>query len=381
MPNDEVKDREKLIIRTSVVGIAANVFLVIVKAIIGLLSNSIAIILDAVNNLSDALSSVITIIGAKLAGREADKKHPFGYGRIEYFSSLIIAIIVFYAGITSLVESVKAIIHPEAPDYSIISLVMVGIAVLVKIVLGLYVKRMGDKVNSDSLVNSGKDALLDSVISSATLVAALIFTFMHVSLEAYLGAIISLIIIKAGFEMLSETVSKLLGEPGDVELLQAIKKTVRSFPEVKGAYDLILHNYGPDTYNGSIHIELDDNCSLTRLDELTREIMVEVYTKHRVLLTAVGVYSVNTKDPEVMKLKEEIGRCVLAHEYVRQSHGFYFNKKDNAVRFDVVLSFDAPSRQAVFNEILEELKGKYPEYTFAVAMDMDFGEICRERKE
>lgn len=371
----EENNRGKIIVRTSVIGILANVLLAAFKAGIGLLSNSIAIVLDAVNNLSDALSSVITIVGTKLAAREPDKKHPFGYGRIEYISSLVIAIIVLYAGITSLTESVKKIIHPDTPDYSTVSLVIVGVAVLVKIGLGLFVKKTGEKVNSDSLVNSGKDAILDSVISSATLVAAIVFVLSGISLEAYLGAVISLVIIKAGFEMLSETLSKILGEPGDVRLMQEIKRTICSFDEVKGAYDLILHNYGPDTYNGSVHIELEDGCELTRVDELNREIMTAVYLKHRVILTAIGIYSINTKDEEVKALRNEIAKRVLAHEHVRQIHGFYYSKKEKAVRFDVVISFDAKSRQAVFDEVLTELKQTYPDLTFNLAMDMDYGEI------
>ena len=375
MQSDEESKRGKVIIRASIIGIVANVFLAGFKALIGIISSSISIVLDAVNNLSDALSSVITIIGTKLAGREADKKHPFGYGRIEYLSSLVISGIVLYAGVTSLVESIKNIINPKEPDYSVVSLVIVGLAVFVKIGLGLFVKTTGEKVNSDSLINSGKDALLDSVISSATLVAALIFKFSGVSLEAYLGAIISLVIIKAGFEMLSDTVSKLLGEPGDVQLLQDIKKTVCEFPGVRGAYDLILHNYGPDTYSGSIHIEVDDDLKIDRLDELNREIMAAVNQKYHVLLTAVGVYSVNTKDEDTIRLKEEIGKLVLAHKFVKQIHGFYYSRKEQSVRFDVVISFDAESRQAVFAEVYEELKAKYPNLQFALAMDMDYGEI------
>ena len=238
----EETSREKTIIRTSIIGIIANVFLAGFKAAIGLLSNSIAITLDAVNNISDAGSSLITIVGAKLAGREPDKKHPFGYGRIEYLSAMIISVIVLYAGITSLVESVKQIIHPETPDYSVISLVIVAVAVVVKFFLGRYVKATGEKVNSDSLINSGEDARLDSVISASTLVAAVIFLAFGLSLEAWLGAIISLIIIKSGVEMLKETVSRILGENNDPELAKVIKQTVRSFPdyELRIAMDLDL---------------------------------------------------------------------------------------------------------------------------------------------
>ena len=218
--------REKTIVRTSVIGIIANVLLAAFKAVVGLLSNSIAIVLDAVNNLSDAGSSLITIIGTKLAGKEPDRKHPFGYGRIEYLTAMVISGIILYAGITSLIESVKQIIHPETPDYSAVSLIIVAVAVVVKIVLGRYVRTTGEKVRSDSLVNSGKEAMLDAVISTATLVAAGIFLIFHVSLEAWLGAVISIIIIKSGIEMLRDTISPILGEQNDPELARNIKKTV-----------------------------------------------------------------------------------------------------------------------------------------------------------
>ena len=175
--------REKKIVRTSIVGIITNVLLAAFKAVIGLLTHSIAIVLDAVNNISDAGSSLITIIGTKLAAKEPDKKHPFGYGRIEYLSSMIISVIVLYAGVTSFVESIKHIIHPQTPDYSIISLIIVGVAVVVKIVLGRYVKGVGVKVNSDSLVNSGEDATLDSVISASSLMLPTFVISLRVSGE------------------------------------------------------------------------------------------------------------------------------------------------------------------------------------------------------
>ena len=155
-------NREKTIIRTSVIGILANVFLAAFKAFVGLTANSIAIVMDAVNNLTDAASSVITIVGTKLAGKEPDKKHPFGYGRIEYLSATLISMLVLYAGVTALIESARKIVQPDVPDYSPTALVIVAVAVVVKIVLGRYVKHVGEKVNSDSLKNSGADATLDS---------------------------------------------------------------------------------------------------------------------------------------------------------------------------------------------------------------------------
>ena len=366
--------REKVIVRTSIIGIVANVFLAAFKAVIGFLSNSIAITLDAVNNISDAASSLITIVGAKLAAREPDKEHPFGYGRIEYMSAIIISVIVFYAGVTSLIESVKQILQPETPDYSTLSLIIVAVAVVVKIFLGRYVKNVGEQVNSDALVNSGEDARLDSVISASTLVAAGIFLTLQISLEAWLGAIISLVIIKAGIDMLRETLSKILGERNDVELAKSIRKTITGFPGVRGAYDLVLHNYGPDSWQGSIHIEVPDTYGANQLDKMLREIMMEVMQKHNVLLTAIGVYSFNTSDEEISRLEKKIREIVFSHQYVRQIHGFYLTKETKNIRFDLVISFDAPNRQAVFQEVVAHIQAEFPTYELQVVMDTDFSE-------
>jgi len=375
MNESSVQDsRENVIVKTSIIGIAANVFLAAFKAVIGFVSNSIAITLDAVNNISDAASSLITIVGAKLAAREPDKEHPFGYGRIEYMSATIISVIVLYAGVTSLIESVKQILQPETPDYNTFSLIIVAVAVVVKIFLGRYVKNVGEQVNSDALVNSGEDAKLDSVISASTLVAAGIFLTFHISLEAWLGAVISLVIIKAGIDMLKETLSKILGERNDKELAKSIRKTITAFPGVRGAYDLVLHNYGPDSWQGSIHIEVPDTYGANQLDKMLREIMVEVMQKHNVLLTAIGVYSFNTRDEEISRLEKKIREIVFSHQHVRQIHGFYLTKETKNIRFDLVISFDAPNRQAVFQEVVAHIQAEFPTYDLQVVMDTDFSE-------
>lgn len=369
-----MENRDREIVKTSVIGIVANVFLAAFKAVIGVLSHSIAIVLDAVNNLSDAASSVITIVGTKLAGKPADKKHPFGYGRIEYLSALVISLIVLYAGITSLTESVKKIIHPVESDYSVTALIIVAVAVVVKILLGSYVKSVGEKVNSDSLVNSGTDALLDSVISASTLVAAIVYIKSGLSLEAWLGAIISFVIIKSGIDMLTETLSEILGERIDAELANEIKETVCSVPQVLGAYDLVVHNYGPDTYNGSIHVEVPDVLTADEIDELTRHISMEVAYKHNVILTAVGVYSMNMKNDESARIRDDIKKIVFAHEHVMQMHGFYLNEEKKTIRFDLIISFDAGNRKEVFCEVIQDVKKAYPDYELQVVLDTDFSE-------
>ncbi len=372
--NEENK-RDRVIIRTSIIGILANVFLAGFKAVVGLLSGSVAIVMDAVNNLSDAASSVITIVGTKLAGKDADKKHPFGYGRIEYLSAMVISILVLYAGVTAFVESVKKIVHPNVPDYSAAALIIVGAAVVVKIVLGRYVKSVGEKVKSHSLINSGEDAMLDSVISAATLVAAGIFLIFDLSVEAWLGAIIGLVITKSGIEMLGETLSKLLGERVDAQLVRDLKATINTFPEISGAYDLILHDYGPDNYQGSVHIEVPDTLSVDALDKLIRKVQQKVYRENGVILTAVGVYSRNTKDKDALKEKEKVKSLVTAIPHVLQMHGFYIDKEEKAMRFDTVISFDAEDRSAVYREVCEKVQAAYPGYTVQIAMDIDFNEV------
>ena len=301
-------NRDKVIIRTSIIGILANIFLASFKAVVGILSSSIAIVLDAVNNLSDALSSVITIIGTKLAGKRPDKNHPYGYGRIENLSATLIAVIVLYAGVTSLVESIKKIIHPSVPDYSAAALVIVATAVLVKILLGLYVKKKGESVNSDSLISSGKDALLDSVISASTLVAAAVYLIFNIRTEAWLGAVISLVIIKSGLEMLGDSLSNIIGKRISSDLSKEIKQTVTSFPEVQGAYDLLLHSYGPDPMIGSVHIEVPDTMPVAELDKLEHRITEKVLSEHSVILTGISVYAVNTRNDRAAQIYGDIRR-------------------------------------------------------------------------
>lgn len=367
-------DRDRKIIRTSIIGILANIFLVAFKAFIGLTSNSIAIVMDAVNNLSDAASSVITIIGTKLARKEADRKHPFGYGRIEYLSAMVISVLVLYAGITAFIESVKKIITPETPDYTPVALIIVAAGVVVKIALGLYVKSVGKKVNSDSLINSGQDATLDSIISASTLVAAAVYIIFHISLEAWLGAVIAVVIIKSGIEMLRDTLSKILGERADAELAREIKHTVNSFPEVLGSYDLVLHNYGPDAFHGSVHIEVPDTFTADELDRLTRKLTAAVYEKTGVILTAVGVYSSNTKDALAVETRKRVSEIALSHEHVMQMHGFYFDSEEKSIRFDIIVSFDAKDRREVCRQVTADMQKAFPDYRLEIVLDTDFSE-------
>lgn len=369
---EEMQDkRDQVIVRTSVIGIIANVFLAAFKAAVGLISNSIAVTLDAVNNLSDALSSVITIVGTKLASKKPDKKHPLGYGRIEYLSAMIVAAIVLYAGITSLVESVKKIIHPEPADYSPVSLIIIASAVVVKLLLGRYVKAQGEKVNSGSLIASGSDALFDAILSASVLLSAIVFLLTGVSLEAYVGVVISIIIIKSGIEMLKDTLDDILGKRVEREFLQEIRKTINEDEAVSGVYDLILHAYGPEKYYGSVHVEVPDTMTADEIDSMDRRIAQNVYMKHGVAMTGISIYSVNTTNDAVKEMRSKVTRMVMSHDGVLQVHGFYVNMEKKTLNLDVILDFDLKDRAGTFKAICDEIQAAYPDYHLQMTMDID----------
>ena len=371
--NDQVQSRDKVIVRTSVIGIVTNVLLAAFKAVVGLLSNSIAVTLDAVNNLSDALSSVVTIIGAKLAGKAPDKKHPLGYGRIEYLSSMIVAAIVLYAGITSLVESVKKIFHPEEAEYSVVSLVIIAVAIVVKLLLGRFVKGQGKKVNSGALVASGSDASFDAILSASVLATALLFLLTGLSLEAYVGVVIAGFIVKAGIEMLIDTLDDILGRRADPETSREIKRLLTEEPEILGAYDLILNNYGPDKNLASVHLELPDTMTVEELDELTRRVEQKVYKATGVILIGVGAYSHNTGNDEAAQIRDAVREKVLAHDWALQFHGFYIDVEKKTMRFDVVFSFDIDPKEGLAR-LGEELAAAWPDYAVQITPDVDISE-------
>lgn len=366
--------RQKVVVKTSVITIIANIVLSIFKALIGLVSNSIAIISDAVNNLSDALSSIITIIGTKLASKAPDKEHPYGHGRIEYMSSLAVSIIVLYAGLTALIESIKKIIHPEVADYSILTIIILIAGIIVKFILGMYVKKKGYDYNSDSLVASGADALNDAIISTSVLASAIIYILFKVSLEAYVGILVSFVIIKSGIELIKKSIDNILDSRVESELSKKIKKDIEDEEEVQGAFDLILNNYGPDKYLGSVHIEVFDTLTVREIDKISRRITKKIMEKYGVILHTIGVYSINTKDKEIIKMEKNIRKIVFSYEGILQFHGFYVDKKEKVISFDIIIDFKIKNREEVYAEIYDEVKEQYKDYTLNITLDVDMSD-------
>ena len=364
-------NRSKVIVRTSVVGILTNLGLVTLKAFVGIIAGSIAIIMDAVNNLSDALSSVITIVGTKLSQKKPDAKHPYGHGRVEYLTSLIISVLILIAGVTAIVESIISIIEKREPSFDIISLILIAVAVLVKIGLGLYFRHVGKKVNSEALKGSGIDALFDALLSLGTLVAIVVSLIWKVNIEGYIGIVIGLFMIKSGIDVLRQSLSSIIGERTSKETSDAIKHLVCENPEVKGAYDLIVNNYGPDRGIGSIHIEVDDKMTAKEIHPLTRKIAFEVYEKFGIIMT-IGIYASNNSDPLINEIRADIQQEVLAHPTIKQIHGFYCDQELKAISFDVIVDFKDKDAPKLIKEIHDDLQAKYPDYKFNIVEDKDF---------
>ena len=365
----EIKNRDKIIVKTSIIGIVVNIFLVIFKAIIGLFSNSIAIILDAVNNLSDVLSSIVTIVVTKLATKFPNKNHPLGYGRIEYMSAMIVSAIVLYAGITSILASIKRIINPEPSDYSIISLIIIAVAVIVKILLGKYVKSQGKKVSSGALIASGADAMFDAILSTSVLASAIIYFTTKISLEAYVGVLISGVIIKAGIGMMTDALNDILGKRADIETIKKIKELLVEEPEVRGAYDLIIHNYGPNKNLASVHLELPDTMTVEQVDVLTRKLQTKIYHQTGVILVGVGVYSFNTKNNEVSMMYNTVQKTIMSYDWILQMHGFYVDTDKKEIIFDIIMSFEIETNEGI-SIIEKEIAKLYPDYKITIVADV-----------
>ena len=364
-------DRNQKIIRVSWVGILANVLLAAFKAVVGLLSGAIAIVMDAVNNLSDALSSVITIVGTKLSERPADQKHPFGHGRVEYFSAIIISLIVITAGGTSLVESVKKIIHPTTPSYTTLTLVVIVVAILVKIVLGTYVKRQGKSLKSDALIASGADALFDAIVTLATLISAGIMLIWKVNLDGIFGTLISLVIIKAGAEMLASPVGELLGSRISPEFVAQLKKTALSFEQVHGVYDIIVNNYGPNVMIGSLHVSVPETLTAREIHLLTRTMSETFFQEYGIIMT-VGIYADCAGDTTMGNLQKDVYQAANAHDGVLQVHAFYYHEESGKIAIDIVPDDSVKDDKAFAETMTTYLHEKFPEHPFHIVVDHNY---------
>lgn len=366
-------NRIKEVIKVSLVGIISNLVLVGFKTFVGLVSGSISILSDAINNLSDTASSIVTIIGVILGGKKPDKEHPYGHGKFEYVSALIIAVIIFGTGVSLLIESVQKIINPEVAKFDISMLIIIFAGILVKIFLSIYFQKRGKTLKSDSLIASGKDAMFDVVISTGTLIGALITYFSGITIDGWIGLAVSALVIKSAIEIATDSIDNIVGTRTDSTFSSDVKKLIMQEKEVLGAYDLILHHYGPERIIGSVHIEVNDKMTAKEIHLLTRRISENVYKKFGIILT-IGIYATNTEETEYVEIKETIKTLIKKYSTILQMHGFYVDSEKMLVSFDLVFDFKERNVEKIISEITEKLEEKYPKYHINIIEDKDISD-------
>ena len=367
--------REREIIKTSFIGIFGNIILVLFKAFVGIIAGSISIIMDAVNNFTDALSSFITIIGTKLANKMPNKKHPYGYGRIEYITSTLIAILILFAGGTAIYESIKSIIdyfkYGSMPQFEIYSIIIIASAIFVKVLIGLFFRYKGKKIDSNALRASGLDALFDSVLSLSTLIGMIIAKYANVYIEGYLGILIGIFIIKSGFEVLKESLSSMIGDRFEKEYINEIKNEILNVSGVLGCYDLILNSYGHNKNIGSVHIGVSDELTAIQIQAIEREISNIMYNKYDTIMT-IGIYAENLSDDFSKNIYGKILEIINKYEHVLQIHGFYVDYSSRSIYYDLVISFDDDKPAETIRKIKEETLKIINDYNIVINYDQDF---------
>lgn len=369
--------REQIIVRTSIIGILGNILLVGFKATIGFIAGSISIVVDALNNLTDALSSVITIIGTKISNKKPDRKHPFGHGRVEYITSTLVAFLILFAGGLAIYESIKSIVdyfssaEKTLPSFTIWSLVIIGVAILAKVGIGIFYSIQGKRVNSSALKASGMDALWDAALSTATLVGAIFAYAIGWYVEGYLGIIIGLFIIKSGIGILTESFSLIIGERHDKDEIRSIKEDICSIDGVQGAYDLIINSYGPNKNIGSVHIGVSNDLTANEIQVIERNITAMMYMKYNTIMT-VGIYA-DFVETEISKnIHIYLGSIIKDNKNILQLHGFFVDEEKKICNFDLVVSFDEKEPEELIEKVRLLMSEKFPEYQFIINLDSDF---------
>lgn len=363
--------REGIISGTSALGIIVNLLIAAMKVILGMLANSIAIISEGVNNASDALTSVLTLVGTKLAGKKPDAKHPFGHGRIEYLTSLTIAILIIVTGVEMLISAVGLIFNPEEMDISIVALVAVAISAVIKFFLGIFTIKQGKRADSGALVAVGLDCRNDSFVSVITILSAVVFLVFDFSIDAYVGVFTSLLILKAGVEVLLETLSELLGRPGDAELAAKLYKEIRATEGVLGAADMMLHNYGPEAYSGSVNIEIDHEKTVGEIYEIIHALQLRIMREYKVTMV-FGIYAVDNDHEDVKQIRKTIADFVVGQEHVKSFHAVYLDPNSPRLYCDLIVDYDLKDWESLRGEFTAYMGEHFPQNEIVLTVETEF---------
>lgn len=354
-----IEEREKIGTQACIVGIITNIGLFILKFILGSMMVSVAVVADGFNNLSDAASSIVSLIGFKVAGKKPDAKHPFGYGRIEYISALVVSFLILTTGLSVIKDSFSNIIKPETLSVTTVGFIGLGISVIAKIILGLYTKSLGKKIDSVSLIASGTDALNDVVVTFATIVSMIIFTVFKINIDGYIGCIVALFIIKAGIEVVTDALGPLLGQPADKEIVDKIEELILAGEGIVGVHDLVVHNYGPGRIFASAHAEIPSDCDLLRMHDIIDQIENEIYKELNIEIT-IHFDPIDVNNKKLSLMKEKIAVIVKDIDDTLKFHDFRMvsgHSHTNLI-FDIVYPYGCKFKE---EEILQQIEKKIGE--------------------
>lgn len=351
--------REKYGVLSGMVGIIMNIILASAKLIIGTFSGSISITADAVNNFSDAGSSIITLIGFKMSNKPADPTHPYGHGRIEYISGLIVAFIVLLFGFELMKGSVERIINPTEITYSIWAIVVLVLSILGKIWLGLFNRKLGKAINSTAMTAVFTDCISDCGATLVTIVSMLLARFAGLNVDGILGIIVAVIILIAGINIIRDTINPLLGQPPEKETVQEIEKIIMSFDKVVGIHDLIIHNYGSTKTFGSVHVEVPANENVLVIHEIMDDIEVTIKNQLGIEIVA-HTDPIETDNEIVTQNKIFITDIINKIDSSLTIHDFRLVSGPNHTNliFDIVLPYELKISE---NELVENIKNKVKE--------------------
>lgn len=371
----DIKVRESYANLAGIVGILTNSILFIIKLSVGLLSNSVSILADAFNNLSDAASSIITIIGFKMANKPADAEHPFGHGRIEYITAMIVSFMVMLVGLQFIKTSFERIINPSAVTFELIPFILLLISIGFKFWLSIFNKSIGNKINSSTLKATATDAMGDVFTSTTVVISFLISKFTTIPIDGYIGIVVALAIVYSGFSLIKETLSPLLGEPPDPVLVSNITDMVMSYDNITGIHDLIVHNYGPGRIMASIHAEIPSNIDIMEIHHI-------IDTAEREISKKLNIYLVIHMDPicidtdEIIEARKIVEDVLRKYEEIKSFHDFRIigeHDYKNLI-FDIEVSPEYLNHQndsaVLISKIENDIKAKSHEYRCVITVDL-----------
>ena len=374
-------DVEKISVRTaygvlaSIVGIFCNVFLFAVKFVVGLVLHSVSVTADAFNNLSDAGSSIISFVGVKMAEKPADKDHPFGHGRIEYIAALVVSFLVLEVGFTFLKDSFGKILHPETMNFQIVSVIILILSIAVKLWLGLFNRKLGEKIDSKVMMAVFTDSMGDVITTSATILSLIFFAVTDINIDGIVGVGVALVVMWAGVGIAKDTLEPLIGQAIDPEVYRQIKHFVEGYDGIEGTHDLIVHNYGPGRSMASIHAEVPNDVDIEQSHEIIDRIERDAADKLGIFLV-IHMDPVEMRDKRVLRIRDktaellhEIDPACTIHDF-RMVHGEH---QTNLI-FDMVvpIDYDDKRKSELPQQLMKRLKEVDPGYECVITVESDY---------